>query len=44
LPLAEPGAFVGAMFDTGEHTAEVFADWLGISAADLKSLHDEGVV
>jgi len=30
------------MFDTGEHTAEVFADWLGISAADLKSLHDEG--
>ena len=22
------------MFDTGEHTAEVFADWLGISTAD----------
>jgi len=28
----------------GEHTAEVFADWLGMSAADLKSLRDEGVV
>lgn len=28
----------------GDHTAEVFADWLGISAADLKSLRDEGVV
>jgi formyl-CoA transferase len=28
----------------GEHTAEVFADWFGISAADLKSLRDEGVV
>jgi formyl-CoA transferase len=28
----------------GEHTAEVFADWLGMSAADLKSLRDDGVV
>ena len=28
----------------GEHTAEVFADRLGMSAADLKSLRDEGVV
>ena len=28
----------------GEHTAEVFGDWLGMSAADLKSLRDDGVV
>ena len=28
----------------GEHTAEVFGNWLGISGADLRALHDEGVV
>jgi crotonobetainyl-CoA:carnitine CoA-transferase CaiB-like acyl-CoA transferase len=28
----------------GEHTAEVFGQWLGMSASDLRSLHDEGVV
>jgi len=28
----------------GEHTAEVFPEWLDISAADLKSLRDEDVV
>ena len=28
----------------GEHTAEVFGDWLGISADDVKGLRDEGVV
>jgi crotonobetainyl-CoA:carnitine CoA-transferase CaiB-like acyl-CoA transferase len=28
----------------GEHTAEVFGEWLGMSAADLESLRDEGVV
>jgi len=28
----------------GEHTAEVFGDWLGMSAGDVKGLRDEGVV
>ena len=28
----------------GEHTAQVFGDWLGMSGADLRALHDEGVV
>jgi crotonobetainyl-CoA:carnitine CoA-transferase CaiB-like acyl-CoA transferase len=28
----------------GEHTMEVFADWLGMSAGDVKGLRDEGVV
>jgi formyl-CoA transferase len=28
----------------GKHTAQVFGDWLGISAGDVKGLHDEGVV
>jgi crotonobetainyl-CoA:carnitine CoA-transferase CaiB-like acyl-CoA transferase len=28
----------------GEHNAEAFGDWLGMSSADLKSLRDGGVV
>jgi crotonobetainyl-CoA:carnitine CoA-transferase CaiB-like acyl-CoA transferase len=28
----------------GEHTAQVFADWLGMSAGDIATLRDEGVV
>ena len=28
----------------GEHTGEVFGDWLGISVADVERLHDENVV
>jgi crotonobetainyl-CoA:carnitine CoA-transferase CaiB-like acyl-CoA transferase len=28
----------------GEHTAEVFREWLGMSAADLASMRDEGIV
>ena len=28
----------------GEHTAEVFGEWLGMSAADLEALRDAGVV
>jgi crotonobetainyl-CoA:carnitine CoA-transferase CaiB-like acyl-CoA transferase len=28
----------------GEHTAQVFSDWLGMSAGDIKGLRDEGVV
>ena len=28
----------------GEHTAEVFGEWLGMSAADFEMLHAEGVV
>src|SRR5436309_3869434 len=28
----------------GEHTAEVFADWLGMSAADVEGLRAKGVV
>jgi formyl-CoA transferase len=28
----------------GEHTTEVFGDWLGISAGDVEGLRDEGVV
>jgi formyl-CoA transferase len=28
----------------GEHTTEVFGDWLGISAGDVEGLHEEGVV
>jgi formyl-CoA transferase len=28
----------------GEHTTEVFGDWLGISAGDVDGLRDEGVV
>jgi len=28
----------------GEHTAQVFGDWLGMSGADLRALHDEGIV
>jgi crotonobetainyl-CoA:carnitine CoA-transferase CaiB-like acyl-CoA transferase len=28
----------------GEHTTEVFREWLGLSAADVEALHEEGVV
>jgi crotonobetainyl-CoA:carnitine CoA-transferase CaiB-like acyl-CoA transferase len=28
----------------GEHTAQVFGDWLGMSAGDVEGLRDEGVV
>jgi formyl-CoA transferase len=28
----------------GEHTAEVFGDWLGMSQGDIAALHEEGVV
>ena len=28
----------------GEHTAEVFSDWLGIGAGDLEGLRRDGVV
>ena len=28
----------------GEHTAQVFGDWLGMSAGDIEGLRDEGVV
>jgi hypothetical protein len=28
----------------GEHTAQVFGDWLGMSAGDIATLRDEGVV
>jgi formyl-CoA transferase len=28
----------------GEHTADVFGEWLGISAGELEALHDAGVV
>ena len=28
----------------GEHTTEASGDWLGISARDVKGLHEEGVV
>jgi crotonobetainyl-CoA:carnitine CoA-transferase CaiB-like acyl-CoA transferase len=28
----------------GEHTTEVFAEWLDMSAGDLAKLRDEGVV
>jgi hypothetical protein len=28
----------------GEHTAQVFGDWLGMSAGDVTGLRDEGVV
>ena len=28
----------------GEHNPDVFAEWLGMSSADLKSLRDGGVV
>jgi formyl-CoA transferase len=28
----------------GEHTTEVFAEWLGLSAAEVETLHQEGVV
>jgi crotonobetainyl-CoA:carnitine CoA-transferase CaiB-like acyl-CoA transferase len=28
----------------GEHTAQVFADWLGMRAGDVNGLRDEGVI
>ena len=28
----------------GEHTAEVFAEWIGMSAADVEQLRRDGVV
>ena len=28
----------------GEHTAQVFGEWLGMSAGDVASLHGEGIV
>jgi formyl-CoA transferase len=28
----------------GEHTAQVFGDWLGMSAGDISTLRDQGVV
>ena len=28
----------------GEHTTEVCARWLGLSAADVATLHEEGIV
>ena len=28
----------------GEHTTQVFGDWLGMSAGDVEGLRDEGVV
>jgi len=28
----------------GEHTAQVFGDWLDISAADVEGLREEGVI
>jgi crotonobetainyl-CoA:carnitine CoA-transferase CaiB-like acyl-CoA transferase len=28
----------------GEHTVEVFGDWLGMSTADITRLREEGVV
>lgn len=28
----------------GEHTAQVFGDWLGMSAGDVGRLRDDGVV
>jgi hypothetical protein len=28
----------------GEHTAQIFGDWLGISAGDVAGLREEGVV
>ena len=28
----------------GEHTAEVFGEWLGMSAADIEQLRVDGVV
>ena len=28
----------------GEHTTEVFGDWLGVSAGDVEGLRDDGVV
>jgi crotonobetainyl-CoA:carnitine CoA-transferase CaiB-like acyl-CoA transferase len=28
----------------GQHTAEVFGDWLGLSSGDVKALRDEGAV
>jgi crotonobetainyl-CoA:carnitine CoA-transferase CaiB-like acyl-CoA transferase len=28
----------------GQHNAEVFGDWLGLSAGDVESLRDEGIV
>ena len=28
----------------GEHTTEVFGEWLGISTGDVKALRDEGIV
>jgi len=28
----------------GQHTTEVFGDWLGIAAGDVKELREQGVV
>ena len=28
----------------GEHTAEVFGDWLGLSTAEVEALHEKGIV
>jgi len=28
----------------GEHTAQVFGDWLDISTADVEGLREEGVI
>jgi len=28
----------------GQHTTQVFGEWLGIGAADLESLRKEGVI
>jgi crotonobetainyl-CoA:carnitine CoA-transferase CaiB-like acyl-CoA transferase len=28
----------------GQHTAQVFGDWLGMSPGDVNELHDKGVV
>jgi hypothetical protein len=33
---------VGALL--GEHTEEVFADWLGLDAAAVAGLHHDGIV
>ena len=37
-PPVKPSPFLG------EHTAEVFGEWLGMSAAEVGSLRDDGVV
>jgi hypothetical protein len=28
----------------GEHTAEALGDWLGLGAAEVAALHEEGIV